>query len=65
MVQFPSCKAYYEQKIFTWRLDGATELNNDLNIKLDDAWKHAEKFCLGLKKANRMLKQLEEKVKKP
>lgn len=31
------------------------QLNNDLSINLDDAWKHAEKFCLGLKKANKLV----------
>jgi hypothetical protein len=38
--------------------------NNELSSKLDDARKHAEKFRQDLKKANRKLQQMQEKIRK-
>jgi hypothetical protein len=38
-------------------LEDACHNNSELNLKLDDAQKQAEKFCLDLKKANKKLKQ--------
>jgi len=40
------------------------QINDELNTKLDETRKHAKKFHLDLKKANKMLKWLQDRVMK-
>jgi hypothetical protein len=59
-----SRQAAIERNHFTQQLEGAMQLNDELNIKLEEAQRRAEKLRLDLKKANKELKRLQIRVKK-